>query len=349
MSSEPVTNASGPAGPAAAVGEATAMSTVLAAVLMADADRHQRPVALKAADTGQYVRSNAAFAALAGRPIDEIAGRNDAALFGAPLAASFKAADDLALASSPQPVHSEHRFEREGRRCAFAVTRIAVAEAAGGAPGWIGAVWHDLSTGEDREAAFRRALAQLESEQREQMARRRLAATNAAGAEAVGPNASRATPFEDQLRREVDLSVREQREFSLVLLELDPLAVPEGLDAPHARERALDALDRLMLANIRAMDATSRLAEDRFAVLLSGVGLATAHARIEGLRRQCATQLLALGGRELGFSISVGIASFPHTTPSRDELVRCATEALRDAQSRGGNQVKLAGIRFEGE
>ena len=88
--------------------------------------------------------------------------------------------------------------------------------------------------------------------------------------------------------------------------------------------------------------------DNHFAVLLSGVGLATAHSRMEGLRRQCATQLVMLDGVELGFTVAMGVASFPHTAHGHEELVSACLAALAEAHRRGGNTVALASIRFEG-
>ena len=106
-------------------------------------------------------------------------------------------------------------------------------------------------------------------------------------------------------------------------------------------------MGRLLRGNTRAMDASCRLDDDRFAVLLSGVGLATAHSRMEGLRRQCATQIVMLDGQELNFSVAMGVASFPHTAQSADALLAACTAALAEAQRRGGNVVALAAIRFD--
>ena len=153
--------------------------------------------------------------------------------------------------------------------------------------------------------------------------------------------------FDDQLRREVDLSSREHREFALVSIALDPFTDSvEALGEP-ARLRVLEALGRLLRGNTRAMDASCRLDQDRFAVLLSGVGLATAHSRMEGLRRQCATQIVVLDGRDIGFTVSMGVASFPHTAHGEGELMQAADLALDEARKRGGNHVTLASIRFE--
>jgi GGDEF domain-containing protein len=44
----------------------------------------------------------------------------------------------------------------------------------------------------------------------------------------------------------------------------------------------------------------------------------------------------------------MGVASFPHTAHTQDELRAACEAALTDARQRGGNRVALASIRFEG-
>lgn len=106
-------------------------------------------------------------------------------------------------------------------------------------------------------------------------------------------------------------------------------------------------MGRLLRSGTRAMDASCRYDDRRFAVLLSGVGLATAHSRMEGVRRKCATQIVVHDGQELGFTVAMGVASFPHTAHTQDSLVQACEAALAEAQRRGGNHVTLAAIRFE--
>jgi diguanylate cyclase (GGDEF)-like protein len=118
---------------------------------------------------------------------------------------------------------------------------------------------------------------------------------------------------------------------------------------PAAQGRILEALGRLLRGNTRAMDASCRLDERLFGVLLSGVGLATAHARMEGLRRQCVSQIVVLNGQDLSFSVSMGVASFPHTAASQQDLLSACEGALAEARRRGGNHLTLASIRFEAQ
>jgi diguanylate cyclase (GGDEF)-like protein len=133
----------------------------------------------------------------------------------------------------------------------------------------------------------------------------------------------------------------------MVLLELDADSPRVADLGTRAHDQVLEAMGRLLRGNTRAMDASCRLQDRRFAVLLSGVGLATAHSRMEGLRRQCATQIVVLDGEELGFTVSIGVASFPHTAHSQSDVMAACEAALSEARRRGGNAVALASIRFD--
>ena len=152
--------------------------------------------------------------------------------------------------------------------------------------------------------------------------------------------------FDDMLRRELDLSSREHREFALVLVVLDTHdGIPSVGSALHTR--LLEALGNLLRRNTRSMDSSCQLGPDRFALVLSGVGLATAHARMESLRRQCAAHIVVLDGEDHGLSVSMGVASYPHTADEQVSLTQAASQALAEAVRRGGNHVALASIRFE--
>jgi GGDEF domain-containing protein len=70
---------------------------------------------------------------------------------------------------------------------------------------------------------------------------------------------------------------------------------------------------------------------------------------MEQLRRRCVSQIVACDGEDLGIAVAMGVASFPHTASSQEELTRASQAALADAQRRGGNQVALATISFESD
>jgi diguanylate cyclase (GGDEF)-like protein len=316
----------------------------LAGGLLEMLDRLDALVCVKEVATGAYVYANPRMAQLFGRTTADMLGARDTELMDSAQATAIRSAEQTSLAHAV-PTGSELRLDRNGERREFSVSRVGIARTDGIAPKHVLSVWAERTSAHQRELQLQQALKQLEQQQVAVEVQRRETQDPALRDNATG--LYQRMHFDDQLRREVDLSSREHREFALVSIALDPLthaAKALGLDA---RVRVLEALGRLLRGNTRAMDASCRLDEDRFAVLLSGVGLATAHSRMEGLRRQCATQIVVLEGRDLGFTVAMGVASFPHTAHTEEELMRAADEALGEAQRRGGNHVALASIRFE--
>lgn len=295
-------------------------------------------VTVKSMATGRYVFASAGMSELFGRSEDGVVGNTDNELMRVDEVQAMRRAEQATLAQR-SVVSSEHRLELGGRRREVTVTRIPLGTE------HLMALWSDKTEERHRESHLQRALQQLEQQQKslEQM-RREL--QQGSGRDEVSGLYMRAQ-FDDQLLREIDLSTREHREFTLVLIALDAQTSGEGEPlSAEARTRLLEGLGRMLRANTRAMDAACRVGEDLFAVLLSGVGLATAHARMEQLRRQCHAQIVVLHGQDLGLSLSMGVASFPHTASRQEELLHAAEMAVKEAQRRGGNQVVLASIPF---
>lgn len=321
---------------------ATPLLAALGALVPTLVQRDGDGLAVKDAVSGHYLYADASLLGWLGCSAGEVLGHSDAALFEPGLAAALRSADQAALAQSGALV-AEHKFERRGLRCEFSVLRQRLEADDGQA--LLATVWRDLAPQRRREAQRAAAIEQLEQQQRaNELLRREMQDHTLRDSETGLYNRAH---FEDQLRREVDLSTREHREFALVSIDLDPLAPDVMALGAAARTRVYEALGRLLRSNTRAMDASCRFDDTHFALLLSGVGLATAHSRMEGLRRQCATQIVAHEGRDIGFTVSMGVASFPHTAHSHEELRAACDLALADARERGGNHVTLASIRFD--
>jgi diguanylate cyclase (GGDEF)-like protein len=321
--------------------DSAACDAVLAQTLLAHAQQQGLAVGVKSAEDGRYLLVNEALAGLLGTDAPGMVGRTDADWLDGTSAALLRAADHTALAQG-SALSSDHRIDLHGERREFKVLRVVSQQ---GTQRLICSLWQDLAPLRQRDAQLRLALDQLEQQQKANDALRLDLAEQGLRDQASGLN-SRAH-FDDQMRRELDLSTREHREFALVYMALDPFADKVAALGPRAQERICESMGRLLRGNTRAMDASCRMDDRHFAVLLSGVGLATAHSRMEGLRRQCATQIVMFDGQELGFSVAMGVASFPHTAHGQDELIAACSAALAEAKRRGGNTVALASIRFE--
>lgn len=326
--------------------DALTLPTDLTPALLAALDAQGAVWWVKDAD-GHYLHLNRAGHELFGIAPGEARGLTDADLLPHVQAASLRAADQGALAQE-RAVTGEHQIDAGGARRELSAVRIALPPGADGSRRLLG-LWFDAAQLRQRSAELRTALHQLEQQQQANEAlRAEIEGRGAREAEAAAARLVQREQFDEFLRREVDLSLREHREFAVVCVIVD--GPPEGSPAHDAagRERVLEALGRLLRSNTRAMDAPCRIDGERFAVLLSGVGLATAHSRMEGLRRQCATQLVPVGGEALRFTVSMGVASFPHTAQTQAGLLGAAEVALAQARERGGNRVALASIAFGG-
>ncbi|MEO5734480.1 MAG: diguanylate cyclase [Rubrivivax sp.] len=317
------------------------LQVALVAVLDAMLQRSGELLSVKDAASGRYVHVNRAMAEALQIQPGRMAGSTDAELLDAALAGTLRAADQAALAHG-RPLASEHRLDFGAKAHTYAALRTVV-EVEGRS--LLCAVWTDLAPERQRDHQLQHALGQLEQQQRANELLRQDLSDQAMRDPASG--LYRRARFDDQLRRELDLSTREHREFAIVFIELDAPGAAEVRTGEAGSQRVFEAVGRLLRSGTRAMDASCRFGERRFAVLLSGVGLATAHARMEGLRRKCATQIVVQEGIELGFTVSVGVASFPHTAQAQEPLVGACEAALAEAQRRGGNHVALAAIPFE--
>lgn len=300
-------------------------------------------VLVKDVASGRYDLANGAASQLLGLEGRTIVGAADSELFDAVQAVALRAAD-LQAQAVPDGVRAEHKLELGTGRHEFVTWRQAFAEPGQAEPGKLLSVWQDVTETRRRDAQLQTALAQLEQQQKANDALRRDVEDNQVR-DTVSGLYHRAH-FEEQLRREADLSSREQREFALVSVSIDNLEEIRRLHGVEGCERVVEALGRLLRANTRAMDSPCRLGGDRFIVLLSGIGLAIAHSRMEQLRRQCAQHIVPYNGQQIPFTVSMGVASFPHTAGGIDELMRSADRAMASAKEKGGNRLALASIQF---
>lgn len=297
--------------------------------------------AVKDAESGRYLAADPTLTALLRADGAALVGAVDADWCDASAVVALRAADQTALARDGV-LASDHRLDTAGGRREFLVLRKAGQL---GDTRVVASVWIDQTVQRLESQQLKQALEQIEQLQAANESLR--LELSGQGLRDVTSGLYARAHFDEQLRREVDLSVREHREFALVFVAVDSLSVQSGVAAGAALNRVYEALGRLMRGNTRAMDAACRYDRDRFAVLLSGVGLAMAHSRMEGLRRQCATQIVVHEGRDLGFTTSMGVASFPHTAQTQEALVLASDAALTEARRRGGNHVALAPVRFE--
>jgi diguanylate cyclase (GGDEF)-like protein/PAS domain S-box-containing protein len=125
------------------------------------------------------------------------------------------------------------------------------------------------------------------------------------------------------LHAEISRSKRTEREFSLLLLDLDGLKEINDSFGHLVGNRALCRLAQILADCCRSVDVAARQGGDEFALVLPETGVAAATLVAT---RIC--DLLAKDMEEPRLSVSVGVASYPNDANSIGTLLYAADRAL---------------------
>ena len=125
------------------------------------------------------------------------------------------------------------------------------------------------------------------------------------------------------LHAEISRSKRTDREFSLLLLDLDGLKEINDRFGHLAGNRALCRLGQILADCCRSVDTAARQGGDEFALVLPETGVVAATLVAT---RIC--DLLAKDTEEPALSVSVGVATYPKDADSIGSLLYAADRAL---------------------
>lgn len=127
----------------------------------------------------------------------------------------------------------------------------------------------------------------------------------------------------DVLQAEISRTKRTEREFSLLLLDLDGLKLINDRFGHLVGDRALCRLAQVLTDCCRSVDTAARQGGDEFALVLPETGMAAATLVA---RRICA--LLAKDAEQPALSVSVGVASCPKDAQTIGSLLYVADQGL---------------------
>jgi diguanylate cyclase (GGDEF)-like protein len=148
--------------------------------------------------------------------------------------------------------------------------------------------------------------------------------------------------MEDSLQRFVRLADREDREVSLVMIDLDHF---KRLNDEHGHAFGDQVLRDAALAlsgAVRETDIVCRYGGEELVVILPDCNIERAADKAEMLRSRIES-LSQTHGAEI--SASFGVSSIPHTSGGVTDLLASADAALYKAKQNGRNQVQKAPIR----
>jgi len=145
--------------------------------------------------------------------------------------------------------------------------------------------------------------------------------------------------FHAELWRQLAKAKRYGVRGSLLFLDLDDFKRINDTLGHAAGDRVLNSLAALLRARLRDSDLLARLGGDEFAILLPHTSGEQARSLAEQLRAAIRAHTVAIEGRPVTVSASIGVALFPDDGHSVEAVLSGADTAMYRAKAAGGNCI----------
>jgi len=149
--------------------------------------------------------------------------------------------------------------------------------------------------------------------------------------------------FDRQLPVEIERATRSGASLSMLVLDIDDFKRVNDELGHKKGDEALVAVAEIVRRNLRKVDLAFRYGGEEFVILLPGTPEFEAVHTAERLRRviQQYNGFRDHRGAMRTLTVSVGVAVYPDTARTADDLFIQADEAMYRAKQRGKNQVVL--------
>ena len=147
--------------------------------------------------------------------------------------------------------------------------------------------------------------------------------------------------FEEMVQREVQISVRDNTQLTLLMMDLDHFKQLNDTWGHALGDRALRTFGGVLLTVTGSGDAVARLGGEEFAILLPGRSARSALSLAERLRATVEGLRLSEGEELVRFTVSVGLSCLQAGEPTFEPMLRRADRALYKAKRSGRNRVLL--------
>lgn len=144
------------------------------------------------------------------------------------------------------------------------------------------------------------------------------------------------------LEQQLALARRNAQSLALLIVDIDHFKKINDDHGHLSGDLALRTMADGLRRRLRGQDIAGRWGGEEFIVILPGTDAAGACGLAENLRRSAEqASLVALDGRPIGFTISIGVHALDAATgDARDDMIAAADRALYLAKQNGRNRVE---------
>ncbi|MFI5213808.1 MAG: diguanylate cyclase [Gemmatimonadales bacterium] len=144
-----------------------------------------------------------------------------------------------------------------------------------------------------------------------------------------------------EIEREVRRSDRLSHRFAVLMLDVDHFKKFNDTHGHPAGDELLKRLARALQELVREVDTAARYGGEEFMVILTETPAADAVRVGERIRARVSEEKFApqAGAKEVGVTVSIGLAEFPADGNTPESLIAAADQALYRAKEGGRNRV----------
>ena len=145
--------------------------------------------------------------------------------------------------------------------------------------------------------------------------------------------------FNEIISQEFSRFKRSQKEYALVMIDLDHFKSINDQHGHGAGDRVLIEVTERCKDNLRVHDIIARLGGEEFCILLPYTNLEQAHKVAERLRQKIEVMPIISDGNRIKVTVSVGISLVSEGDSDGHDAIERADKKLLEAKSLGRNRV----------
>jgi len=147
--------------------------------------------------------------------------------------------------------------------------------------------------------------------------------------------------FADELEKEIARSKRESLTFSLIMADIDHFKSINDDHGHLAGDSVLISFTNMVTQNLRINDILSRFGGEEFMMILPNTNKKYAGETAERIRKIVELSSHPFNGKNINYTVSLGVTSFDLDAQNKDELLEKVDVALYQSKTNGRNRVEI--------